>query len=1047
MVLSCPLASLCLSYHPSFSAPLREVDGFISRIENEMSILPRSDPRHTLCVQYLARGRLTRYLRTGQKDDLERSILGFTEAIYLPLPLDPHPGARNIVQLFCSLSISILLRVELSSQPEDVKCCIMHLRYLYGQWHEVQNDTAFTVRRALVSALAIHVDLGLGDVYRDIEEIADLCEAPLDLDTSIESLSFLINLLVRAVKTLFEGPLERQILSEKVLDRLRKAVIRLPDLHVVSIVLAESLLHRFYITASDDDYKEGMTIVDNLIGLCSPGGGQSIDKERALHLAANFAFFQFYASGKPDHLEDAIYRLRTRLDATSISLEDPHRDNISEILSELQTFRTDITSNARNAPHTLSSISGSVKLPSFQDLISSLTELDPLKTIPTATLRKHQEALENIHYLSNLADIEDGVEYCRRLLDSFPDSELVPEARFALGHLLYRAFKCANKIEYLDEAISATRDYISTIQETQWIHFRALMLFPMLLTQRFQLRHQNEDLDELMEHYEKLSNIENEFFVPKVEISCDWAFFAREFGHPSVSTAYESAMSSMQASLIFAPTIDIQHSRLVTMEQLVKTLPLDYASYQIHTGQLERAIETLERGRALLWSEMRGLRTTITQIALSDSNLAENFSMLNQDLEKLTLAFSQNSHVDGGDNILEGTNPYRDLVMQQQKLLHGREKLISQIQALPGLDTFLESSPFDALRSAACRGPVIIINHSQWRSDIIIVLHNSPPSLISTSDDFFDRAEKLQDQLLEERRKGLESDEYEDTLRSVLKELYELVGRPVIERLNELKVPEQSRIWWCQTSVFCSLPLHAMGPIQSNRDPPQYFLDLYIPSYIPSLSTLIESRKPGSQAIGKPSILLVAQPDETMPGASREMKAVQDVDTKVTTLFGAKAKPTAVLEGMRHHPFAHIVCHGILNPGKPFETSFKLHKGKRLLLLDIVRSQLPDAEFAFLSACHTAELTEESISDEVLHLAASMQFCGFRSVVGTMWAMQDKDGRDLARYFYESVFSSETQDVPYHERTAEALRDAVTKLRRKGGMTLERWVNYVHYGA
>jgi len=1011
-----------------------------------MSLLSRSDPRHALCVQYLARGRLTRYLRTGKKDDLEQSILSFTEAIFLPLPSDPHPGAQDIAQLFCSLSIAILLRVELSSQPKDVKCCIMHLRYLYGQWREVRNDTAFTVRRALVCALAIHVNLGLGDVYRDIEEIADLCEAPLNFDTSTESLSFLINLLVRAVETLTEGPLERQILSEKVIDCLRKAIIHLPDLHVVSIVLAESLLHRFYITASDHDYEEGMAIVDKAIGFSSPGG-QSPYEERALHLAAKFALFQFYASGKPDHLEHAITRLHTRLDATSTSLEDPHRENITQILSELQTFRTDFTSNARNAPHTLSSISESVKLPPFQDLIASLTELNLLKTVPTATLRKHQEALENVHYLTDLADIEDGIEYCRRLLASFPDSELVPEAHFSLGHLLYRAFKCANEIEYLNEAISVTRDCISTILDSNMVHLRALMLFPALLTQRYKRLHQKEDLNELMEHYAKLSDIENEFLVPKVEISCDWAFFAREWGHPSVSTAYDSAMSSMQASLIFAPTIDIQHSRLVTMEQLVKTLPLDYASYQIHTSQLNQAIETLERGRALLWSEMRGLRTTTTQIALADPNLADKFSMLNQDLEKLTLAFSQSNHVDGGDNVLEVTNPYSDLVMQQQKLLYDREKLILQIQALPRLETFLESSPFDTLRSAACHGPVIIINHSQWRSDIIIVLHNSPPSLISTSDDFFDRAENLQDQLLGERRRGLESDTYEDTLRSVLKELYELVGKPVIERLNELKVPTQSRIWWCPTSVFCSLPLHAMGPIQSNGDDPQYFLDLYIPSYIPSLSTLIESRKPGSQTIGKPSILLVAQPDDSMPGAPREMKAVQDVDTKVTTLFGAKAKPTAVLEGMRHHPFVHIVCHGILNPGKPFETSFKLHKGKRLLLLDIVRSQLPDAEFAFLSACHTAELTEESISDEVLHLAASMQFCGFRSVVGTMWAMKDKDGRDLTKYFYESVFSYETQDVPYHERTAEALRDAVKKLRRKGGMTLERWVNYVHYGA
>jgi CHAT domain-containing protein len=238
-----------------------------------------------------------------------------------------------------------------------------------------------------------------------------------------------------------------------------------------------------------------------------------------------------------------------------------------------------------------------------------------------------------------------------------------------------------------------------------------------------------------------------------------------------------------------------------------------------------------------------------------------------------------------------------------------------------------------------------------------------------------------------------------------------------------------------------------MGPVQSDVDPPQYFLDLYIPSYIPSLSALIESRKPGSQTICKPSILLVAHPDENMLAAPKEMRAVQAVDTQVTTLFLRKATRTAVLSRLRDHQFAHIVSHGILEPGKPFGSSFKLHKGKRLQLLDIIRSQLPDAEFAFLSACHTAELTEESIADEVLHLAAAMQFCGFRSVVGTMWAMADKDGPDLAKHFYESVFSDEAQGGRYYERTAGALRNAVFHMRQKGGITLERWVNYVHYGA
>ena len=78
-----------------------------------------------------------------------------------------------------------------------------------------------------------------------------------------------------------------------------------------------------------------------------------------------------------------------------------------------------------------------------------------------------------------------------------------------------------------------------------------------------------------------------------------------------------------------------------------------------------------------------------------------------------------------------------------------------------------------------------------------------------------------------------------------------------------------------------------------------------------------------------------------MPEAFKEINAVRAVDTQVTTLFSAKVTPATVLKRLRDHPFAHIVSHGILEPGKPFEASFKLHKGKRLQLLDIVRSELP----------------------------------------------------------------------------------------------------------
>ena len=184
-----------------------------------------------------------------------------------------------------------------------------------------------------------------------------------------------------------------------------------------------------------------------------------------------------------------------------------------------------------------------------------------------------------------------------------------------------------------------------------------------------------------------------------------------------------------------------------------------------------------------------------------------------------------------------------------------------------------------------------------------------------------------------------------------------------------------------------------------------------------------------------------------MKDAFPEIWLVRRLNDKVTTLMGNHATPPAVVESLQHHRFAHFVCHGILEREKPFQASFKLSNGLRLTLLEIVRSRLPDAEFAFLSTCHTAELTEGSIADEGLHLTVAVQYCGFRSVVGTMWAMADEDGGDLAGHFYKSMFSSNDASVPYYERSARSLRDAVRSLRRKKGLPIERWVNFVHYGA
>ena len=992
---------LRLSYLSSmFSGRLHECDAEISSYQSALSLLPRSAPTHASDVYHLATARLSRYKLSSQQDDLEQSILGLTEAILsLPLPRDSPLPFPNINSAFHSLTLAISLRVR--KHPEDIKRSVIYFRYLRRLPPDIHNRFTIPVTNILVFALALQVELKLGDADQDIEEMADLCDELMnsDSDTLTDDLTgaimaFAITFLDRT------ETITTRIPSEKLIGCLRRATIRLPDLHKVSIALVESLFSRFNITLSEDDYNEGMAVLDELISFRGPGDAPSPERGRALVCALQFSHTRFRNSGKPEYLEQAIYFNRTLLDG--MSLDHPGRDWANDFLLLLQDMRFD---GSGVTPEMETSMPSTSEFPSSPDLTASLLGLSV--TPPQTTYHKNLIALlpSTIDRCTDVADIEDGVNYCRQLIASNPARQIAAAAHFALGLLLKRAFECTNDIEYLNKAISGARNNLNTAN-TPFDRGASLDTLISSLFARLPLLKSKEDSNEIIQLFAVAAENEGIEFR-RLPYLCQWAFMARFFGHSSISTAYDRAMSSLQACLTLAPTLDMQHSQLViTMGNFIKFLPFDYASYQIDTSQLKQAIETLERGRALLWSEMRGLRTSLDQIRSVDPDLADTFATINRELEMVTLAISPKSNVDGRDCTSETdmVDPFGHLVVRQRKLFDDREKLISQIRAVPGLDTFLKPPSFESLRSASRHGPVIIINHSFWRSDIIILQHNSPPSLIATSDDFYARANKLQDKLLSARKEDPESNTYEDALRSVLKELYDLVGRPVIKSLNELNVPKQSRVWWCPTSVFCSLPLHAMGPIESDVDPPQYFLDLYIPSYITSLSALIESHKPGTHMVGKPSILLVAHPDEKMPAAPKEIRAVQAIDTQVKTLFLTKATPTAVLSRLWDHQFAHIVCHGMLEPGKPFEASFKLHKGKRLQLLDIVRSRLPDAEFAFLSACHTAELTEESIEDEVLHLAAAMQFCGFRSVVGTMWAMADVDGSDLARHFYESVF-------------------------------------------
>jgi hypothetical protein len=831
--------------------------------------------------------------------------------------------------------------------------------------------------------------------------------------------------------------------------------------------------------------------LDKFIASIPPKDNADQHRAQAAEMIALLALARSIIYSDPGYSEETILRCRTALSFSS--LDDQLRVVLTQALAihaeqrfkyfglvdglqEAITLVPEIV-NLLSSGEDVGGLYSSKRAYSTSTVVEKIEHLEGLLPGTASGSPCHRTYIEDLacwydtkfSRTGDIPDIKMAIRYRRMLLT--PTHSDHPFLFIPLSFLcddLLIAFECTGSVDYLDESIILHRNLL-TMQGAKALHFAILRRLVPSLCVRYRLFRRRQDLDEMMRLFSMAIDDRYVSVADRFKFSCLWAFFARHFGHSSISSAYESAMSLSQSSLAFAPTVQVQQARLVGMGGTCERMPLDYASYQVGAGCVEQAIETLERGRALLWSEMRSFRSSIDQPISSHLPLAERLTSLNRELETLTFSATLGVDVDDGSRVggLEGNrmDPFCRLVTKQRNLSKERDDLVSHIRSLPGFGGFLTPPSFDALRSAATHGPVIIINHSKWRSDILILLRYSPPSLIPTPGDFYDRANRLKDRLLDARRgRGdvLSTASHACTVRSVLADLYALVGRPILERLRALGVPEQSRIWWCPTSAFCFLPLHAMGPIPSADGAggaEQYFCDLYIPSYTPTLSALIESRNPMAPrpSLGPwrrrpqhPSVLLVAYHQDNLGGMQKEIKTIQGLGrTKVKSLVGKKATKAAVIDGLEQHRFAHIAGSVKLVPGRPFDAPFRLHGDDRLTLLDIARCRFPSAEFAFLSASHAAEFTDPSHPDEALHLTAAMLHCGFRSVVGTMWAMADMDGSDLCKRFYKLMFEDKKRQegVPYHERAAKALRDAVQKLRKKEGVTVDCWVTYVHYGA
>ena len=175
--------------------------------------------------------------------------------------------------------------------------------------------------------------------------------------------------------------------------------------------------------------------------------------------------------------------------------------------------------------------------------------------------------------------------------------------------------------------------------------------------------------------------------------------------------------------------------------------------------------------------------------------------------------------------------------------------------------------------------------------------------------------------------------------------------------------------------------------------------DYIISSYTPTISALLSARrrhKEVSYAELRVLLAAVPKPFQGMPlnGVVTELqvikKAIQSSGPEAVSglrhdalslIIDASADD--VLQALPNISVLHLACHGEQAAHDALDSGF-LMRDRRLHVSDLLKLNLGSAFLAFLSACETAR-GDDMQPDQAIHLAATMLFAGFQSVVGTMW--------------------------------------------------------------
>jgi hypothetical protein len=195
----------------------------------------------------------------------------------------------------------------------------------------------------------------------------------------------------------------------------------------------------------------------------------------------------------------------------------------------------------------------------------------------------------------------------------------------------------------------------------------------------------------------------------RFETTAKWARIADEENDSSALEAYSMAIELLPQLAMLGLDLQSRHRALKLKSNI--GLASDAAAHAHRLNIMGKAVEFLETGRSVFWSQALQLHTSLDA-------LKPNHPQLEKRVEYILKELGKASHRDVA-HIRTLPPPHRehnavDIEDRHYRTLNAEWLgLIQTIRNLKGFEEFLRIKKLDGLRKAATNGPVIILNASK----------------------------------------------------------------------------------------------------------------------------------------------------------------------------------------------------------------------------------------------------------------------------------------------------------------------------------------------